>query len=170
MKQYKYTPKQGRYLAYIHNYTVLHGRPPAEAEISEFMGVTQPAVHTMVLALAKRKLISREPGAARSLRVLVPPEHLPSIDGTPRDISAPHAAGKPKTKRRAKDEEWIRPSDLISMQEAAKLSGYSPVRMRALAAEGRFVAWLIGHSWITTRQHVEEFLLTDPDRKSPYGG
>jgi hypothetical protein len=167
MKQYRFTPKQGKYLAYIHNYTLLHGRPPSEAEMSEYMGITPPAVHTMILGLAKHGLVSREPGVARSIRVLVPSEQLPGIDGTPRIIAVPQ---KPiMEKKPSPDDELIRPRDLVSMQDAAKMSGYSPVRMRALAAEGRFVAWLIGHSWITTRRHVEEFLQTDTDRKSPHG-
>ena len=29
----KYTERQGQYLAYIHTYTKLHRRPPAEADI-----------------------------------------------------------------------------------------------------------------------------------------
>jgi hypothetical protein len=31
-----FTPKQGQYLAYIHLYTRLHRRPPAEADIQQY--------------------------------------------------------------------------------------------------------------------------------------
>ena len=29
----RFTPKQGQYLAFIHAYTQVHGRPPAEADL-----------------------------------------------------------------------------------------------------------------------------------------
>ena len=35
-----FTPTQGRYLAFIHAYTKLHGYPPAEAEIAAAMTST----------------------------------------------------------------------------------------------------------------------------------
>jgi repressor LexA len=40
-----FTPKQGQYLAYIHLYTRLHRRPPAEADIQQYFCVTPPSVH-----------------------------------------------------------------------------------------------------------------------------
>jgi hypothetical protein len=38
-----FTPKQGQYLAYIHLYTRLHRRPPAEADIQQYFRVTPPS-------------------------------------------------------------------------------------------------------------------------------
>lgn len=73
-----FTPTQGRYLSYIHAYTSLHGYPPAEAEIAAAMCVAPPSVNQMVKTLEKRGLISRQPGVARALRVLVPEEDIPS--------------------------------------------------------------------------------------------
>src|SRR5262249_5418900 len=46
-----FTPRQGQYLAYIHLYTRLHRRPPAEADIQQYFCVTPPSVHQMVLTL-----------------------------------------------------------------------------------------------------------------------
>ncbi len=74
-----YTPKQGQYLAYIHQYTQLHGRAPAEHEIQAFFGVTPPTVHQMILKLEQLGFISRVPRQARSIRVLVPVETLPPL-------------------------------------------------------------------------------------------
>jgi DNA-binding MarR family transcriptional regulator len=74
-----FTPKQGQYLAYIHLYTRLHRRPPAEADIQQYFRVTPPSVHQMVLTLESAGLIRRQPGAARSIEVLVDPEHLPEL-------------------------------------------------------------------------------------------
>jgi hypothetical protein len=37
-----FTPKQGQYLAYIHLYTRLHRRPPAEADIQQYFRVAPP--------------------------------------------------------------------------------------------------------------------------------
>ena len=48
-----FTPKQGQYLAYIHLYTRLHRRPPAEADMQEYFRVSPPSVHQMVLTLER---------------------------------------------------------------------------------------------------------------------
>ena len=69
-----FTPKQGQYLAFIHAYTLVNGRPPAEADMIRFFRVTPPTVHQMVLSLEKAGLISREPGVPRS--IAVPPRTL----------------------------------------------------------------------------------------------
>lgn len=76
---HRYTKTQGRYLAFIYYYSKIHGQPPAEADIRRFMKVSPPAVHQMVLTLEKRGLIERVPGQARTIRVLLPPEELPSL-------------------------------------------------------------------------------------------
>lgn len=76
----EYTKRQGRYLAFIHGYTRLHGRPPAEADMQRYFRVTPPSVHQMVLTLERRGFIERTPGAARSIRVLVPVAELPPLE------------------------------------------------------------------------------------------
>ena len=57
-----FTPTQGRYLAFIHAYTNLHGYPPAESEIAAAMCVSPPSVNQMVKMLEKKGLIQRQPG------------------------------------------------------------------------------------------------------------
>src|ERR1700716_2109447 len=74
-----FTPKQGQYLAFIDAYTRVHRRPPAEWEMQRHFGVTPPSVHQMVLNLERAGLIRRQPGAPRSIEVLVPPEDLPVL-------------------------------------------------------------------------------------------
>ncbi len=37
-----FTPKQGQYLAFIHAYTLVNGRPPAQADMQRFFQVTRP--------------------------------------------------------------------------------------------------------------------------------
>ena len=76
----RFTPKQGQYLAFIDAYTRVHLRPPAEADIQCRFGVTPPSVHQMILTLERASLIRRQPGVARSIEVLVPPEHLPLLE------------------------------------------------------------------------------------------
>jgi len=76
----KPTRTQGQYLAFIHYYTKIHGRPPAEADVQGYFGVTPPAVHQMVLALEKDGFISRIPGEARSIRILLSREELPDLE------------------------------------------------------------------------------------------
>ena len=75
-----FTPKQGQYLAFIHAYTLVNGRPPAEADMIRFFRVTPPTVHQMVLSLEKAGLISREPGVPRSIAVLLERSALPELN------------------------------------------------------------------------------------------
>jgi DNA-binding MarR family transcriptional regulator len=81
-----FTPKQGQYLAFIHTYTLVMGRPPAEAEMQRHFRVTPPSVHQMVLTLERAGLIRRKPGVARSIEVLVQPEALPPLSPSPDQI------------------------------------------------------------------------------------
>ena len=81
-----FTPKQGQYLAFIHAYTLVNGRPPAEADLMRFFRVTPPTVHQMVLGLEKAGLISRKPGVARSIAVLLDRSDLPELN--PRDAQS----------------------------------------------------------------------------------
>ena len=83
-----YTDKQGQYLAFIYAYTTIHRRPPAEADLKDFFGVSSPSVHRMVVALADCGLLTREPGRSRSIRLQVPPEELPVLK-QPADRSQP---------------------------------------------------------------------------------
>ena len=75
----RFTQAQGQYLAFIYAYTKIHRRPPAEADMQGYFGVTPPSVHRMVLELEKRGLIHRDQGRARSLALLVAPEDLPIL-------------------------------------------------------------------------------------------
>jgi DNA-binding MarR family transcriptional regulator len=74
-----FTPKQGQYLAFIHAYTLVNGRPPAEADMIRFFRVTPPTVHQMVLKLEQAGLISRQPGAARTIQIRVNQNALPAL-------------------------------------------------------------------------------------------
>lgn len=75
----KWTEKQGQYLAFIYNYTKIHGRSPAEAEMQRYFKVTPPTVHQMILKLEENGLISRVPGQTRSIRLLVPKDNVPPL-------------------------------------------------------------------------------------------
>jgi repressor LexA len=75
----KYTPKQGQYLAFIHYYTRIHGCAPAEADLEKYFRVAYSSVHQMVITLEKRRLITRTPGEARSIRLLLSREELPDL-------------------------------------------------------------------------------------------
>ncbi len=75
----KFTETQGQYLAFIHTYTLVNGRPPAEADIQRFFGVTPPSVHNMIVELERRGLISRIPRQPRSIAVSVADDELPRL-------------------------------------------------------------------------------------------
>jgi len=74
-----YTERQGQFLAYIHQYSIVNGCAPAEADMQRFFQITPPSVHSMVLTLERRGLIRRVPGQARSITLIVPPESLPPL-------------------------------------------------------------------------------------------
>jgi DNA-binding MarR family transcriptional regulator len=76
----KLTDKQGQYLAFICYYTKIHGQSPAERDMEAYFRVTAPSVHQMVLTLEKNGLISRIPGQARSIRILVSKNEIPQLD------------------------------------------------------------------------------------------
>lgn len=76
----RWTDRQGQYLAYIHAYTKVNRKAPAETDIAKFFGLAPPSVHRMIVELEQRELIARTPGAARSLRVLVPQAQLPDLE------------------------------------------------------------------------------------------
>jgi Mn-dependent DtxR family transcriptional regulator len=75
-----YTPKQARYLAFIHLYSKLHRCAPSEADMQEYFRVSPPSVHDMILRLEAAGLIDRTPGMARSIRLLIPAEYLPDLE------------------------------------------------------------------------------------------
>jgi repressor LexA len=75
-----FTAKQGQYLAFIHNYTNIHRRAPAELDLERYFQVSPPAVHEMIRALERNGLIARIPRRARSICLLVQPEHLPRLE------------------------------------------------------------------------------------------
>ena len=76
----EFTPRQGQYLAFIHAYALVNGRPPAEADMQRFFRRTPPSIHQMVVTLERAGLISRQPGVARSIAVLVDRSALPALE------------------------------------------------------------------------------------------
>ena len=74
-----FTKKQGQYLAFIYHYSKIHGRAPAEADLQRYFQTTPPSVHQMIKTLELSGFVERTPGQARSIRLLVLPEHLPKL-------------------------------------------------------------------------------------------
>lgn len=74
-----FTARQEQYLACMHAYMLVNGRPPAEADMQRFFRVSGPAVHQMVVGLEKAGLISRQPGVPRSIRLLVERSASPKL-------------------------------------------------------------------------------------------
>ena len=84
----RFTETQGQYLAFIHAYTLVNGCPPAEADMQRFFGVTPPSVHSMIVELERRGLITRVPRQARSIAVSVGDEELPRLRQTIKTTAA----------------------------------------------------------------------------------
>ena len=77
--QHEPTERQGQFLAYIQQYSLLNGCAPAEADMERYFRVTPPSVHSMVLTLERRGFIRRVPGQARSITLLLSPESVPAL-------------------------------------------------------------------------------------------
>ena len=75
-----FTAKQGQYLAFIDYYTKVNRRPPSQADLQRYFRVSPPSVHQMILTLERNGLLSRTPGAARAIRVLLKQDELPPLD------------------------------------------------------------------------------------------
>ena len=75
-----YTAKEGQYLAYIAQFTKLNRMVPSEVEMQRYFQVTPPSVHQMVLTLETRGYISRVPGQARSIRLVISEKELPDLE------------------------------------------------------------------------------------------
>jgi repressor LexA len=75
----RFTDKQGQYLAFIHTYTLLNRRPPAEGDFQRFFRVTPPTVHQMVVELERRGLITRVAGQPRTIQVTLRDDEVPRL-------------------------------------------------------------------------------------------
>jgi len=73
------TPRQGQFLAYIFQYSLLNRCAPAEADMQRYFQISAPSVHSMVVTLERRGFIQRVAGQARSITLLIPPESLPPL-------------------------------------------------------------------------------------------
>jgi Mn-dependent DtxR family transcriptional regulator len=74
------TPKQGQYLVFIYYYTKIMRQPPAEADLQRYFRVSPPTVHNMIVTLDELGFISREPGASRSIKLLIDRDRLPDLE------------------------------------------------------------------------------------------
>jgi hypothetical protein len=79
----RFTPKQGQYLAFIHAYTLVLGRPPAHADLLRHFRVTPPSVNQILITLERQSLIRRQRGVARSIELLIDPSTLPQLRPSP---------------------------------------------------------------------------------------
>lgn len=59
---------------------IVVGQPPAEADIQRHFRVSPPSVHQMIVTLERNGFIRRQPGAPRSIEILLPPENLPMLE------------------------------------------------------------------------------------------
>ena len=68
-----------QYLAFIYNYTVMFGSAPAERDLERFFRTTPPTIHQIILKLEGKGHISRKPGQAKSIKLLVDPDEIPRL-------------------------------------------------------------------------------------------
>ena len=76
----RFTERKGQYLAFIYAYSHMFRRPPAEADLQRHFRVSPPSAHQMILSLERAGLIRRQPGVARTIEILIPPEKLPILE------------------------------------------------------------------------------------------
>ncbi len=78
-REKQFTPRQGQYLAFIHAYAQINRRAPAEADMQRYFQVTPPTIHQMVMTLERAGFVQKQPGVARSMKLLIDPEKLPVL-------------------------------------------------------------------------------------------
>ncbi len=66
------TARQAEYLAFIRAFTKRWGVPPSFEDIGRHFMTTPPSVNNMIKTLEARGFLTRIPGQARTLRVIVP--------------------------------------------------------------------------------------------------
>lgn len=54
--------------------------------------------------------------------------------------------------------------ELITLKQAAEISGLSYSHLRLLARQGKIRAIRLGHEWFTTAKDVDEYLAQGPGR------
>jgi len=79
--QPRFADEQGQNLALIHACSLVNDRPPAEADMERYFGVTPPSVHRMIVELEQRgfRFTRRPPRQPRSIEVILGPSKLPRL-------------------------------------------------------------------------------------------
>ena len=85
-----FTAQQGQYLAFIYNYTKIHGQAPAELDMEHYFRVTPPSVYEMIETLERNGLIERTPGRPDPIVACIRPEHLPRLERTAHTLPSPN--------------------------------------------------------------------------------
>ena len=78
-KEPLYTKKQGQYLSFIYYYTKINTVSPAQADLQKFFRVSPAAVHSMILQLEQKNLITRVPNRSRSITINIPQNKIPQL-------------------------------------------------------------------------------------------
>ena len=69
----RFTERQGHYLAFIHTYSYMFGKP------RPVLAVSPPSVHQMIVTLERLELVSRVPGQPRTIKVTLADDELPRL-------------------------------------------------------------------------------------------
>jgi len=86
------TARQAEYLSFIRAFTDRWGMPPSFEEIGRHFMTTAPSVNNMIKTLETRGFLTRVPGQARTLRVIVPEQRIAAAD-PPAHRSGPRDTG-----------------------------------------------------------------------------
>uniref|UniRef100_UPI002E2629CB LexA family protein n=3 Tax=Facilibium subflavum TaxID=2219058 RepID=UPI002E2629CB len=70
----------GQYLAFIHYYTKINGRPPANADFQAYFHADPASVQHMIIALEHKGLINKIPRTPRTISLAVPKCCIPDLD------------------------------------------------------------------------------------------
>lgn len=75
-----FTPRQGQFLAFIHNYTKVSGQAPTDRDLERYFKISSSGVREMIERLEWGKFVACSDGKPRTLRVLIPAEQLPELE------------------------------------------------------------------------------------------
>ena len=160
-----FTAKQGQHLAYIHLYRKLHRQSPSELEIAEYFRVSPPSAHQMIVHLEDKGLVTREPGVPRSIRVTVPSNQLPALEGDEEEL--------PPTTEPV-DESLAKPTNLYTLEVfiirgpmTEKFAKRNPVVSRTILIRGDQTLEDLHHAIFDTFGRFEEHMYEFQFGKGP---
>lgn len=75
-----YSPRQGQFIAFIHNFTKVSGQAPTDRDVERYFKISSSGAREMIERLEWGKFVASSDDKPRRLRVLIPAEQVPELE------------------------------------------------------------------------------------------